>query len=83
MKSKPLLVYFAQQPKERHRYELYYNGKPSGEFICASQIRDVLSPDQYREFLSGVLIFEIQKKITIPETKQPIRTWVKRNLFLL
>jgi hypothetical protein len=57
--AEPIRIYLAQQPKELSLYEIYREGKPTGEMINDSIIRKILDQTQYAAFTKGELIFLI------------------------
>jgi len=58
--AKLLNIYLSQQPQPNiGKWEIYREGKPTGEMIANSTIRKILDQDQYKEFLLGDTIFLI------------------------
>lgn len=54
-------IYFAQNPKDEKEYEIYREGKPTGETGSIRMIRKLLTKEQYRLFiLEGQTIFQIE-----------------------
>ena len=52
-------IYLAEQPKTPGRYEIYRDGKPTGEMTDTSTLLRILTQDQYREFQAGEQIFYV------------------------
>jgi hypothetical protein len=51
-------IYLAEQiAPNRGKYEIYREGKPTGEIIGVTGIRKFLTPEQYANFLNGDDIF--------------------------
>ena len=45
-------IYLAQQiAPNRGKYEIYREGKPTGEIVTAATIRKFLDPQQYADFI--------------------------------
>ena len=64
--AKIIYVFLAQQiPLIPARYELYYDGVPSGDVITFDQVRLMLTDNQYKDFMKGETIFPIAHKIDI------------------
>ena len=64
--AKTMYLFLAQKlPLIPAQYELYYDGKPSGDVINFAQVKLMLSAVQYQEFLKGEVIFPVTKKIDI------------------
>lgn len=54
-------IYLSKQPSPaRGTYEIYRDGKPTGELVTNAMIRTFLTPAQYRDFLNGDDIFQVQ-----------------------
>ena len=52
-------IYLAEQPKEPGRFEIYKEGKPTGELVCTPTLLKILTQDQFRQFLTGEQIFYV------------------------
>jgi hypothetical protein len=53
-------IYLAAQPApNKGTYEIYKEGKRTGEMLDPPGVQNLLSPTQYREFLNGDTIFYI------------------------
>jgi pyoverdine/dityrosine biosynthesis protein Dit1 len=52
-------IYLAGQPKDGSKFEIYIDGKPSGEFWDIHTIQRMLTHAQYKEFTKGETIFKI------------------------
>lgn len=53
-------IYLAAQPApNKGTYEIYKEGKPTGEMLNNPGVQNLLSPTQYRDFLNGESIFYI------------------------
>ena len=53
-------VYFAEQTgPDSGKYEIYREGKPTGELLTLTGIRSILTRPQYNEFVRGQEIFKV------------------------
>ena len=53
-------IYLAEQHLPNiGKWEIYREGKPTGEMITNRTIRKILNDDQYRQFIAGDTIFMI------------------------
>jgi len=59
--AKLLNIYLSQAPApNKGKYEIFRDGKRTGELITNTEIRSLLTREQYKLFLSGDDIFYIQ-----------------------
>ena len=68
-------IYLAQQvAPNRGKYEIYREGKPTGEMVTVSMIRKFLTPKQYSAFVNGDDIFLVQgEKFRTRNHKKKVR----------
>jgi hypothetical protein len=52
-------IYLSKQSHTVDKYQLYRDGKPTGEFINNKQIKKLLTTEQYKSFIEGDSIFQI------------------------
>ena len=58
--AKPIRIYFAEQHQPNiGKWEIYREGKPTGEMITNEVIRKILDENQYKQFAQGDTIFMI------------------------
>lgn len=58
--AKPIRIYFAEQHQPNiGKWEIYREGKPTGEMITNAVIRKILDTEQYKQFTQGDTIFMI------------------------
>ncbi|RLD50448.1 MAG: hypothetical protein DRI97_17025 [Bacteroidetes bacterium] len=58
--AKPIRIYLSQQHQPNiGKWEIYREGKPTGEMVTNATIRKILDRDQYKDFLLGDSIFLI------------------------
>jgi hypothetical protein len=52
-------IYLSYKSKTPGRYEIYRDGKPTGEMTDTSTLLKILSQEQYKEFMAGEQIFYV------------------------
>ena len=53
-------IYFAEQIRPNiGKWEIYREGKPTGEMVTTATIRKLLTTEQYKQFVQGDTIFMI------------------------
>jgi hypothetical protein len=69
--KKTLVYLFVQRDTDRSSYNLWLNGEQTDRYVTESEIRKMLSKDQYRLFLNGEIIFEVpESKVMGKEQKR-------------
>ena len=58
--AKLLNIYLSRRPHpEKGKFEIFRDGKRTGEIIASSGVRKLLNRDQYKDFLQGEDIFYV------------------------
>jgi len=58
--AKPIRIYLAEQLQPNiGKWEIYREGKPTGEMVTNAVIRKILNTEQYKQFTHGDTIFMI------------------------
>lgn len=70
--SKPLNIFFSEKPyPNKGKYEIFVNGKETGELITVSGIKKLLSRSQYLNFMEGEAIFMIAPELFKNRNNEP------------